>query len=332
MDMHAYEEAKNRHLALTFSQTSATLALCHEKAKDLCGGQVEPLRYQNKSSYLVHAGPKLEFTVGFFLDSVEISPHAIVQAGRTPPSRFAAALSARGRVGAEDGKGMRVYLWKRVHGVSYGEFLYGIPSSNAPWVFVHLCHSATVLIPGAELETRRQDFNTRLQALPAYLDLMFPGAIEECIRSIDSIFSIGMIMFPVDELILNIMADPVTCHVNGIANWASGRPYPFGMYFHIIYWLCGDGRAMQGWGTFNDQEHKWNSFWVSFQAKLGVMPKDIMENVVSAMLAGAIIDYHGTTMLLNTPRLPQGVYECADHKQTHTARFIHLVLHLKQTI
>ncbi|KFY43158.1 hypothetical protein V495_04110 [Pseudogymnoascus sp. VKM F-4514 (FW-929)] len=111
-------------IAAFFEKTSVTRQTCDNRAKDLVGGAIVPIKIQGFCSYSVYAGPNSEYVVQFRFKSLELKTETTILAKQLYGT-LVPEVSFVGQLGDDDIAGkepLYIYLANRVRGVTHLEF------------------------------------------------------------------------------------------------------------------------------------------------------------------------------------------------------------------
>jgi hypothetical protein len=268
-------------IAAFFTKTSVTRQTCDDRAKDLAGGTVTPIKIQGFCSYSVYARPNLEYVVQFRPKSLELKTENTMLAKHLYGT-LAPEVSFVGQLGDDDIAGkepLYVYLANRVRGVTQLEFnlthacadnsqetfawrktlmgdmaRYTILLFNPLPVDYTKCYSFFALAWKSPQPTDpsyrndlRQTYTSELQLLLTALPVRFHVIIQSCIDSVDAILSLPMVLLHKDFGDCNIMVDETTCHLVGVIDWAEAEIGPFGLNLSSLQNLSRKLHLRDGW-------------------------------------------------------------------------------------
>ncbi|KAI3317841.1 hypothetical protein HD806DRAFT_540847 [Xylariaceae sp. AK1471] len=300
-----------------FKKTSAIQATCDDRAKELAGGDVIPVKVQGACSYTVYAGPSQEYVVQFRLASLalktEVAALAIEIYGSLAPS-----VSFEGKLGDGEGYGrepLYVYLMSRVRGVTHLDFIlaHGFPENSPDNVFWRknligdVAHFMAVSwntpqpISSEYQGALRHTYIKELLLLHASLPSRFQSIIQLCIDSIDDIMSLPMVLLHQDFGSCNIIVDEATCHLVGVIDWAEAKVCPFGLNLYALQSLLGKLHLRNGWTLFEDCNTLQALFWERFQQDVGGLSTTQFRSIKLARVLGLLLSYGFTSRLANEP-------------------------------
>ncbi|UPK91001.1 hypothetical protein LCI18_001936 [Fusarium solani-melongenae] len=234
----SYSEYSNdAEIASFFAKTSATRSACDVRARDLAGGSVAPVEVQGVCSYSVYAGPDLEFVVQFRLKSLYLKTETSMLA-RKIYGALAPKASFEGQMGENiDGKEpLYVYMMSRIRGITHLDFI--------------LAHS----FPENSQENfaLRQTYVKELRLLLDALPGRFHAIIQNCVKLMDAILSLSMVLLYRDFGTCNIMVDETSCRLMGVVDWAEAEVCPFGLNLDSLQALTGKLHLRDGWIRYED--------------------------------------------------------------------------------
>ncbi|OBT38960.1 hypothetical protein VE00_10406 [Pseudogymnoascus sp. WSF 3629] len=250
-------------IAAFFTKTSVTRQTCDDRAKDLVGGTVTPIKIQGFCSYSVYAGPNLEYVVQFRPKSLELKTENTMLAKHLYGT-LAPEVSFVGQLGDDDIAGkepLYVYLANRVRGVTQLEFnLTHACADNSQETFAWrktlmgdmarffaLAWKSPQPTDPSYRNGLRQTYTSELQLLLTALPVRFHVIIQSCIDSVDAILSLPMVLLHKDFGDCNIMVDETTCHLVGVIDWAEAEIGPFGLNLSSLQNLSGKLHLRDGW-------------------------------------------------------------------------------------
>lgn len=116
------EYSLSSSIAEFFKKTSATREACDAKALALVGGAVVPVPNQGSCSYSVYAGANSAFLVQFRLKSLELKLELAALA-RSVHGCLVPDVTFHGEMGIGDSEPVLVYVFNRIRGITYLEFI-----------------------------------------------------------------------------------------------------------------------------------------------------------------------------------------------------------------
>ncbi|KFZ11635.1 hypothetical protein V501_04639 [Pseudogymnoascus sp. VKM F-4519 (FW-2642)] len=321
-------------IAAFFTKTSVTRQACDDRAKDIAGGTVTPIKIQGFCSYSVYAGPNLEYVVQFRPKSLELKTENTMLAKQLYGT-LAPEVSFVGQLGDDDAgkEPLYIYLANRVRGVTQLEFnlthacadnsqetfawrktlmgdmaRYTIPILNTLFINYTKCHSffalawkSPQLMDVSQRNRLRQTYTTELQLLLTALPVRFRTTIQSCIDSVDAILSLPMVLLHQDFGDSNIMVDETTCHLVGIIDWAEAEIGPFGLNLFALESLSGKLHLQNGWSRYEDYDILQDTFWNTFKKEVGGVTKEDLRTVSLARTTGLLLTHGFTSRLANDP-------------------------------
>ncbi|KAF4625637.1 hypothetical protein G7Y89_g12528 [Cudoniella acicularis] len=313
--MSAYPEySLDIAIAEFFSQTSATREVCDTKAKDLVGGEVDPVTVQGNCSYSVYAGPEFEFVVQFRLKSLMLKSE-ITALAREIYGFLAPNASFHGQLGGGGKEPLFIYVMNRIPGISYLDFVLanGFPKNsdlNFVWRktlmrdvahFFALSWKAPQEVDADYRENLRRTYTKELQLLLHSLPTRFHYAIQKCLDSMEAILSLPMVLLHHDFGSCNIMVDKTSCHLNGVIDWAEAEIRPFGQNLHSLQALTGALHLKNGWRQYEDYGALQDTFWSAFRDEVGDLSVETIKNIKTARIMGLLLSSGFTNRLANKP-------------------------------
>lgn len=316
-----------------FQKTSTSRSECDARAKELVGGNVNPVVVQGVCSYSVYAGPKDEFVVQFRLKSLELRAET-ADLARDIYGPLVPTTTFKGQIGenVETKEPLYIYVMSRVQGVSHLDFIlsHNVPE-NAPewfawrknlivdvaryiWLYLAFFDAHLMLYRFFALawkapqdidQVRRDDLHRRykrdLRLLQSSLPERFRHIIQHTLSILPAIFSLPMVLVHNDFGTCNIMVDSTTCHLVGVIDWAEAEIGPFGINFHSLQALVGKLHLKNGWIRYGDYDILQETFWAEFGAQVGSLSNETIRAIKSARTMGLLLSSGFTPRLANMP-------------------------------
>lgn len=145
----------------------------------------------------------------------------------------------------------------------------------------------------------QKKYSEELTMLLAALPERFQPIIKDCLGSIDSIFSLPMVILHQDFSSCNIMVDETTCHLTGVIDWAEAEIAPFGLKLDSIEALTGKFHLRDGWSRYDDYDNLKNLFWSTFREKSGCLSEETLCIIKLARITGLLLSRGFTNRLAN---------------------------------
>ncbi|KAK4077135.1 uncharacterized protein Triagg1_4102 [Trichoderma aggressivum f. europaeum] len=304
------------------TKTSAARSACDARARELVGGSVVPVEVQGACSYSVYAGPDLEYVVQFRLKSLKLKTETTALACKIYGA-LAPEVSFEGEIGDEiEGKEpLYVYLMRRIQGITHLDFIlaHGFPENSHENFarrktfmadvarFFAISWKTPQKVDSAYRDQLGQTYLKELRLLLSTLPSRFHSIIEHCIRSMDDVMSLPMVLLHQDFSTCNIMVDETSCHLVGIIDWAEAEICPFGLNLETLQAFTGKLHIQDGWTRFQDYADLQDTFWDIFTKEVGGLTEAKMQAIKLARVTGLLLSDGFTRRLANeTPAVPIG--------------------------
>ncbi|EGX91068.1 Aminoglycoside phosphotransferase [Cordyceps militaris CM01] len=329
------EYSADDEIAAFFKKTTATRSQCETKARQLTGSnKIEPVAIQGACSYTVYAGERLEYVVQCRLSSLalktELSDLATAVYGSFVPT-----VSLHGELGhgqdQESGKEpLLVYLMTRMPGITQLDFILShdvaqsspefFPSRQYFFADVASFLARSWLTPqnvSSEYRDKlKASYLSDLHALEEGLPERFKPAIQTCLRSLDDIMALPMVLLHKDFGSSNVLVEKDSCHLTGVIDWAEASIGPFGTNLHSIQSFAGSMHLRNGWTRFPDYEAFEQRFWSTLGTKVGGLSEETVITIKKARVLGLLLS-HGFTSRLANEAAPAPLKD-DDHGRYHT--------------
>lgn len=152
-----------------------------------------------------------------------------------------------------------------------------------------------------------QAYTKELRLLLSALPNRFHAIIEHCIRSMDDIMSLPMVLIHQDFSTCNIMVDATSCHLVGVIDWAEAEICPFGLNLGTLQAFTGKLHLRDGWTRFQDYADLQDTFWDVFTKEVGGLTEAKVQAIKLARVTGLLLSDGFTRRLANeTPAVPIG--------------------------
>ncbi|KAK4233747.1 hypothetical protein C8A03DRAFT_47772 [Achaetomium macrosporum] len=292
-----------------FQKTSATRSACDAKARELAGdSKLVPVDVQGVCSYSVYAGPELEYVVQFRLKSLAL---------KTEITSLATEIYGSLVPRDANKEPLYAYLMTRVRGVTHLDFIlaHGFPKDlpeNLSWRrtligevahFMALSWKARRPVSPEYRDALRQTYVRDLQRSRGALPPRFRPIIETCLKSMDDIISLPMVLLHRDFGSCNIIVDEATCHLVGVIDWADAEVCPFGLNLHSVQPLTGKLHLRKnGWSRCEDYDALKHFFWERFREKIGGLSDNQLRTIKLARALGLLLSSGLTSRLANEPQ------------------------------
>lgn len=146
-------------------------------------------------------------------------------------------------------------------------------------------------------QTYTKELGLLLSALPS----RFHAIIEHCIRSMDDVLSLPMVLLHQDLSTCNIMVDETSCHLVGVIDWAEAEICPFGLNLDTLQAFAGKLHLRDGWSRYQDYADLQNTFWDVFTEEVGGLAEDKIQAIKLARITGLLLSHGFTRRLANEP-------------------------------
>ncbi|KFY14628.1 hypothetical protein V492_02507 [Pseudogymnoascus sp. VKM F-4246] len=269
-----------------------------DRAKDLVGGTVCPIKIQGFCSYSVYGGPNLEYVVQFRPKSLELKTENTVLAKQIYGT-LAPEVSFMGQLGDDDITGKKplyTYLASRVRGVTQLD--------------LNLSHGC--------LDNSQENFASRKNLMsdmarffalgwksPLLIDLSYPSGLRETYhhpglhtRS-NAILSLPMALLYQDPSDCNIMVDETTCHLVGVIDWAEAGIGPFGLNLSALENISGKLHLQNVCSRYKGYDTLQDTFWDTFKEEVGGVTEDDLRIIKLARTTGLLLAHGFTSRLAN---------------------------------
>ncbi|KAI1087877.1 hypothetical protein F5B19DRAFT_486372 [Rostrohypoxylon terebratum] len=282
-------------IAKFFSQTSTTREACDIKAQNLVG-EVLPAAVQGNCSYSVYA--------------------EIVALEREICGSLAPATSFHGQLGDDGKESLFIYVMNRIQGISYLDSILAncFPENsdkNFFWRktlisdvarFFSLSWKAPQEVDSDYRQNLRRTYTKNLQLLLHCLPHRFHEIIQKCLKSMEAILSLPMVLVHRNFSTCNIMVDGTSCHLTGVIDWAEAEICPFGQNLHSLQALTGALHLKNGWMRYEGYEALQDTFWSTFQNELGNISAETIKTIKTARIMGLLLSRGFTKRLSNMPQ------------------------------
>ncbi|OBT58575.1 hypothetical protein VE04_01385 [Pseudogymnoascus sp. 24MN13] len=304
-------------IAAFFTKTSVTRQTCDDRAKDLAGGTVTPIKIQGFCSYSVYAGPNLEYVLQFRPKSLELKTENTMLAKQlygalAPEVSFVRQLGDDNIAGKEP---LYIYLANRVRGVTQIEFnlMHACPNNSQEtfaWRktligdmarYTILLSNPLQLMDVSQRNRLRQTYTTELQLLLTALPVRFHTIMQSCIDSVDTILSLPMVLLHKDFGDCNIMVDETTCRLVGVIDWTEAEIGPFGLNLFALESLSRKLHLQNGWSRYEDYDILQDTFWNTFKKEVGGVTKEDLRTISLARTTGLLLTHGFPSRLANDP-------------------------------
>ncbi|KAL6827673.1 hypothetical protein V8C40DRAFT_286659 [Trichoderma camerunense] len=302
------------------TKTSVARSACDDRAKELIGGNVIPVEGQGNCSYSVYAGPDLEYVVQFRLKSLKLKPETTALASKIYGA-LAPEVSFEGEIGddVEGKEPLYVYVMRRIQGITHLDFLlaHDLPDNSEEKVtwrktfmvdiarFFAISWNNPQKVGSAYRDQLGREYTKELQLLLSALPNRFHAIIEHCIRSMDDVMSLPMVLLHQDFSTCNIMVDETSCHLVGVIDWAEAEICPFGLNLDSLQSFTGKLDYRQGWTRYQDYADLQDTFWDIFTQEVGGLTKGEIQAIKLARIIGLLLSHGFTRRLANeSPAVP----------------------------
>ncbi|KKO96463.1 hypothetical protein THAR02_11435 [Trichoderma harzianum] len=313
----SYSEYDNeKAIADFFTKTSAARSACDARAIELVEGSVIPVEAQGNCSYSVYAGPELEYVVQFRLKSLKLKTGTTAMA-RKIYGVLASEVSFEGEMGDDrDGKEpLYVYLMGRMQGVTHLDFIlaHGFPENSQENFtrrktfmvdmarFFAISWKNPQKVDSAYRDQLGQTYVKELRLLLSALPNRFHAIIERCIKSMDDLLSLPMVLLHQDFSTCNIIVDETSCHLVGVIDWAGAEICPFGLNLDSLQAFTGKLDYRQGWTRYQDYTGLQDTFWDVFTQEVGGLTETEIRAIKLARVTGLLLSHGFTRRLANEP-------------------------------
>ncbi|KAF3071484.1 hypothetical protein CFAM422_006527 [Trichoderma lentiforme] len=313
----SYSEYDNDEaIAEFFTKTSAARSTCDARARGLVGGSAIPVEGQGNCSYSVYAGPGLEYVVQFRIKSLKLKTETTALA-RKIYGALAPEVSFEGEMGG-DGEGkepLYVYVMRRMQGITHLDFIsaHGFPE-NSPENFTRrktfmvdiarffaISWKNPQKVDSAYRDQLGQTYTKELRLLLSALPNRFHVIIEHCIRSMDDVMGLPMVLLHQDFSTCNIMVDEASCHLVGVIDWAEAEICPFGLNLDSLQSFTGKLHYRDDWSRHQDYADLQDTFWDVFTQELGGLTEAEKQAIKLARITGLLLSHGFTRRLANEP-------------------------------
>ncbi|KAL6803874.1 hypothetical protein J3E68DRAFT_434265 [Trichoderma sp. SZMC 28012] len=313
----SYSEYDNDEaIAGFFTKTSAARSACDAQARELVGGSIIPVKGQGNCSYSVYAGPDLEYVVQFRLKSLKLKTETTALA-RKIYGALAPETSFEGEIG-DDSKGkesLYVYLMRRMQGITHLDFIlaHDLPDNSQEKItwrktfmvdiarFFAISWNNPQKVDSAYRDQLGQTYIKELRLLLSALPNRFHAIIEHCIKSMDDVLSLPMVLLHQDFSTCNIMVDETSCHLVGVIDWAEAEICPFGLNLDSLQSFTGKLHYQDGWSRYEDYADLQDTFWDIFIQEVGGLTKGEIQAIKLARITGLLLSHGFTRRLANEP-------------------------------
>ncbi|KAK4073628.1 hypothetical protein Trihar35433_3102 [Trichoderma harzianum] len=314
----SYSEYDNDEAIAVFfvTKTSVARSACDDRAKELVGGSVTPVDGQGNCSYSVYAGPGLEYVVQFRLKSLKLKTETTALAHKIYGA-LAPEVSFEGEMG-DDSEGkepLYVYVMRRMQGITHLDFIlaHGLPDNSQEKIawrktfmtdiarFFVISWQNPLKVDSAYRDQLGQTYTKQLRVLLSALPNRFHAIIEHCIRSIDDVLSLPMVLLHRDFSTCNIMVDETSCHLVGVIDWAEAEICPFGLNLDSIQSFTGKLDYRDGWSRYQDYADLQDTFWNVFREEVGGLAEVEIQAIKLARITGLLLSHGFTRRLANEP-------------------------------
>ncbi|KAK0765167.1 hypothetical protein N5P37_002645 [Trichoderma harzianum] len=299
-----------------FTKTSAARSACDARAIELVGGSIVPVEAQGACSYSVYAGPDLEYVVQFRLKSLKLKTETTALA-RKIYGALAPKVSFKGEMGdnIEGKESLYVYVMCRIQGIAHLDFIlaHGFPENSQENFtrrktfmidiarFFAISWKTPQRVDSAYRDQLGQTYTKELGLLLSALPSRFHAIIEHCIRSMDDVLSLPMVLLHQDLSTCNIMVDETSCHLVGVIDWAEAEICPFGLNLDTLQAFAGKLHLRDGWSRYQDYADLQNTFWDVFTEEVGGLAEDKIQAIKLARITGLLLSHGFTRRLANEP-------------------------------
>ncbi|OAQ95666.1 hypothetical protein LLEC1_06488 [Akanthomyces lecanii] len=312
------EYAVDDEILAFFEKTTATRSQCERRARQLTGSdKIEPVSIQGDCSYTMYAGDHLEFVVQCRLRSLALKA-SMTDLATTIHGSLAPVVSLHGELGhrQEQGDGkepLLVYLMTSMPGITQLNFVLSrTVKQSSPDLFplrqiffadVASFFAQSWLAPqnasSEYRDTLRAGYLGDLQALHKGLPERFKPAVDTCLRALDSIMALPMVLLHKDFGSCNLLVDKDLCHLTGVIDWAEALIGPFGTNLHSVQAFAGSMHLRNGWSTFPDYHPLEQRFWATLSAEVGGLSEEMVTTIKEARLLGLLLSHGFTSRLAN---------------------------------
>lgn len=146
-----------------------------------------------------------------------------------------------------------------------------------------------------------QTYTKELRLLLSALPNRFHAVIERCIRSMDDVLSLPMVLLHQDFSTCNIMVDETSCHLVGVIDWAEADICPFGLNLDSLQSFTGKLHYLDGWSRYEDYADLQDTFWDVFTQEVGGLTEDKIQAIKLARVTGLLLSHGFTRRLANEP-------------------------------
>ncbi|QYS95757.1 APH domain-containing protein [Trichoderma simmonsii] len=313
----SYSEYDNDEaIADFFTKTSAARSTCDARARGLVGGSAIPVEGQGNCSYSVYAGPDLEYVVQFRLKSLKLKTETTSLA-RKIFGALAPEVSFKGEMGdhIEGKEPLYVYVMRRMQGITHLDFIlaHEFPDNSEEKVtwrktfmvdiarFFAISWKTPLKVDSAYRDQLGQTYTKELRLLLSALPNRFHPIIEHCIRAMDDVLSLPMVLLHQDFSTCNIMVDETSCHLVGVIDWAEAEIYPFGLNLDSLQSFTGKLDIWNGWSRYQDYADLQDTFWNVFAQEVGGLTEDKIQAIKLARVVGLLLSHGFTGRLANEP-------------------------------